>query len=85
MTVSTKLPASICPNCLADLDVATSAGNAIPKPGDAMICFYCLHSLILADDLTLREPTRREARQIANSKKMARMLQAWRDAHGTQH
>lgn len=83
MTIlSTRLPASICPSCFKELDAATGDDGRRPKPGDAGLCFYCLHPFIFADDLSLREPTRREQRQLEKSKDMVQLLAAWRAAHG---
>lgn len=49
------VPASPCPGCGVNLDIAQSPGGA-PLPGDVGLCHYCQTVMVFEDDLTCRLP-----------------------------
>jgi hypothetical protein len=63
-----QLPKSKCNCCEATLDGATGLdGDIEVQPGAVSVCFRCGQLHIFAADLTLREPTPRQVRQIMRS------------------
>jgi hypothetical protein len=74
---TTRLPAALCLHCRQPLDAATDAvGDNRPSPGDATICMYCGTIAVFADDMTLREPNREEARDLAGDPRVLRVQRA---------
>lgn len=63
-----RLPESACTNCGHKLDACTAVsadGMGKPNPGDMTVCICCGHIMAFADDLTLRELTDEQAKQVA--------------------
>jgi hypothetical protein len=63
-----RMPVSICISCGKPNDSFTAVSDRYskrPKSGDISICLYCGHVAIYSDDLTLRELTSDEIREIA--------------------
>jgi hypothetical protein len=61
-----NLPPSPCTNCGKLVDSATALdGDHVPKPGDVTICLDCRHLMVFADDMTVRNPTDDEVREMA--------------------
>jgi hypothetical protein len=58
---------SPCTACGKVMDSASIAetGDDPPSPGDVSICFYCHHLMAFADDMTLRDLTDEEIRDVA--------------------
>lgn len=55
-----------CLACKHRLDAAQDVyGDQLPSSGDITICLYCGHVMAFADDLSLRELTDEEVREIA--------------------
>lgn len=48
------LPLSHCPNCAREINGAGHAGEAIPGPGDIVVCMYCGELSEFGEDLRLR-------------------------------
>jgi hypothetical protein len=67
------LPPSRCPNCGKVLDAATGVDEKglhqrLPAAGDFTVCIGCGHIMVFANDLTLRNPTAAEMREIAGNR-----------------
>lgn len=66
-----RLAASPCLHCGRELNGAASVGeDAAPEPGAATVCFFCGNIMVFADDLTLRNLTDAEAREIAGDRRV---------------
>lgn len=50
-----RIPQTACPSCNIELDAAEGVTdpNAIPKPGDVTVCFYCSTVLEYTEDMQL--------------------------------
>lgn len=60
---------SSCTACGTPLDRATGVDtDDNPNPGDVTICFRCGHIMAFATDLTMRELTDTEAKEVAGNK-----------------
>lgn len=70
MTKSSRLPPSSCLACGQPNDAATSFVDAVPKPDDFALCYYCGHVMAYANDLTLRALTGMEMIQVAGDKRI---------------
>ena len=65
-----NLPSSPCTNCGKLVDSATALdGDHTPKPGDVTICLYCHHLMVFADDMTVRNPTDDEVREMRSEER----------------
>lgn len=66
MSLETRIPPYDCPSCgRRSLDrTASAAGEYRPKAGDITLCIRCGHALIFNADLTVRQPTAEERREI---------------------
>jgi len=75
------LPPSPCPACGKVNDSAedtASVDGSRPTPGDYAVCFSCAAVAVYADDMTLRDPTRRELEEAPGELWIAqRQVKAW--------
>jgi Zn ribbon nucleic-acid-binding protein len=59
-----RIPEHKCPQCGYLIDTTVEAygdiGN-LPNPGDVSMCISCGHAMLFNEDLTVREPTEKEA------------------------
>ena len=83
MKLGIKVPPSPCLGCGEINDMAGTAADRDPEPGDITLCWYCGHFMVFADDLTLRNPTGAEMLIIAGDPELLR-LQAMRAKEKTQ-
>ena len=62
------LPLAKCTGCGELVNDATSVDKdgAAPGGGDVTICIFCGHVMIYNDDLSMREPTGDEMRELFN-------------------
>jgi len=49
-----------------------------PASGDVTVCLYCGHIMAFAEDLSLRELTNEEAREVAGDKRILAIQRARR-------
>lgn len=66
------VPPSICASCGKTNDAA-SLGKHSPVPGDISVCLYCGHLQAFADNLTLRDLTADEMRQVAGDSRILKI------------
>ena len=65
---TTRLPPSSCPRCGRVQDAHTHAtGEKTPRPGDVVICFYCLAVNVYGAELRMRTPTGDEMDELRAS------------------
>jgi hypothetical protein len=68
-----------CLNCRTLLDGATGVDTRNrPSPGSVTVCIYCGHISVFANDLSLREPTGEEMREIAGNETILAIQRARR-------
>ncbi len=70
---SLRVPDCKCTNCGASLNGAFAvgeAGDVRPRPGDSTICIECGHLMIIADDLSLRDPNDAEIIELAGDERV---------------
>ena len=74
-----RLPAFSCPWCGHLCDRATQwAGKfARPDPGDTTVCIECGCIGVFRRDLSVRRPTKREAREADNDPRVQNAVAAW--------
>jgi hypothetical protein len=79
--ISVALKRAACPWCGYGFDAATHVGDTTARPsaGDKSICIQCGAVGVFTRLLTIRKPTKREARSIASNPNIQRAIQAWRD------
>ena len=70
-----RVKESACINCGAALTAATAVEGVgdeerLPEPGDLTVCMYCKHLMMFADDLTLRNLTDDEMKEVAGDPRM---------------
>jgi hypothetical protein len=70
---ASRIPPSPCPGCGKVLDAATGVDDKglhqrSPEAGDVTVCISCGHIMVFAHDLTLRNPTAAEMREIAGNR-----------------
>jgi len=71
----TEYVSAPCASC-GERNNMAAALNAMPKPGDFALCFYCGHITVFAlidDKLTTREPTHAEMIAMAGDPKLIHM------------
>jgi hypothetical protein len=71
-----NLPSSPCTACGEVVDSATVVDkeDADPTPGDVTICFYCHHLMAYADDMTLRDLTGEEIKEVAGDPRIVKAM-----------
>ena len=75
--VSGKIPQFTCVECGYRPDYADSAyGSALPEPGDVSLCMKCAHVTIFTEDMSVREPTTTELREITNAPHVQKVIAA---------
>jgi hypothetical protein len=73
------LPESACTNCGHVMDAAncvSTDGEGKADPGDITVCIICGHVMAFADDMTLRDLTAEEAKEIAGNKALLALQEA---------
>lgn len=71
---TTELKEDHCPFCDYKVTAATEAlGDHRPSSGDFSICLNCGAIAVFQDDLKLRRPTEKEAREIRQDKEILEM------------
>lgn len=78
-----RLPLSHCLNCGKELDAAShyKSKRARPRPGNATVCLYCGHLMVLDKDMRLRAPTDAEVLELAGDieyLRTQRFIALWR-------
>lgn len=72
-----------CPKCGRGNDRSTGMeGDEAPNPGDVSVCFGCHFVGIYADDLSIREPTdaeKKELKEPENAKRVAAVIRRIRE------
>jgi hypothetical protein len=78
-----RIPLSVCPCCGSPNNGCSSPmGGRGPRPGDVTVCLLCSTVLVFADDMTTREPTKKEAREIAGDKNVLAVVAATAKVRG---
>lgn len=63
--VKHRMPECNCLGCGRKISgVSGIDDDARPSPGDFTVCMYCGHTMVFADDLTVREPTLAEYMEL---------------------
>jgi len=72
-----RIPETRCPNCDYRVDSVTCphTPEALPSPGDCMLCLACGKWNIYGADMQLRRPTNKEAREL-NTNTTCRQVRA---------
>jgi len=74
---SSDVPATACPGCGRRNDAATSVfSDSKPSPGSVSVCIACGHISVFNADLTLRNPTDAETREIAGDRRILAVQRA---------
>jgi hypothetical protein len=75
-----RVPPSPCLSCGKINDAATVIDEkrleAKPRPGCVTVCLTCGHIMVFTDDLTLRDPTIAEIREIAGDQRILAIQRA---------
>jgi hypothetical protein len=66
-----RMPATHCLNCERLVDGASGVDTkGKPRPGNITVCIYCGHLMAFARDLSMRELTGEEMREIAGDERV---------------
>src|SRR4051812_10831976 len=73
----------LCLKCGYATDRASSIGGLKPrgpKPGDVTVCIQCTHIMLFNPDLTLRDPTTEELRDILEDPRIVAVVNTIKEA-----